>query len=64
MLFGCLAVWLAGCHLLAQRLVALPHNQHHRQQQQRQQHHCQQQQRQQRHCQQQQRQQQQKQSKP
>ena len=54
MVFVCLAVWLAGCHLLAQRLVALPHNQHHRQQQQRQQHHRQQQQRQ----------QQQKQSKP
>ena len=25
---GCLAVWLAGCHLPAQPLLALPHTQH------------------------------------
>ena len=29
MVFVCLAVWLAGCHFPAQRLLALPHIQHH-----------------------------------
>ena len=31
MVFVCLAVWLAGCHFPAQRLLALPHIEHHSQ---------------------------------